>query len=380
MKPATQSYLKSQFSDYYETVSISDVPNEAMREFGYIPWNIDGRTIMKRHKSITTYGTVADLLRTESPRHAYYSTAEYLTPDAPSTAQKNEQSVDLIFDIDGDHFAGHDSMTYPEMLERSKQEVFKLLDYLTDDFGFSKENIYLFFSGGRGYHIHVRDSIARQMSTETRTQIIDYLTGKFDIAHMGVTDYETEPTTSGFEVREKTDVIPVSGGWGERINSQLDSLTFDPDVLQEIDGIGSAGAEWICENEDVVRNGDIDTQHARTLYKHLREKAHEEYIVDVDEPVTTDIHRLIRIPKSVHGGTGMCVRPIPHDELASFSPTVDAVLPTAPDECSVVVTQPGIYTFGNETYELEQRPYTLPGGIAIYLMASGKAEYDVDAE
>ncbi len=46
-----------------------------------------------------------------------------------------------------------------------------------------------------------------------------------------------------------------------------------------------------------------------------------------DEPVTTDIKRLIRTPGgSLHGGSGMRVVPLDIRDLAEFDPLVDAVV------------------------------------------------------
>ncbi|MCL2712574.1 MAG: DNA primase catalytic subunit PriS, partial [Methanomassiliicoccaceae archaeon] len=46
---------------------------------------------------------------------------------------------------------------------------------------------------------------------------------------------------------------------------------------------------------------------------------------EVDEPVTADIKRLIRLPGSVHGKTGLRVTPLSRAELDDFDPLRDAV-------------------------------------------------------
>ncbi len=45
-----------------------------------------------------------------------------------------------------------------------------------------------------------------------------------------------------------------------------------------------------------------------------------------DEPVTTDTKRLIRMPTSLHGGSGMRVQPLELRELHDFDPLTDAVV------------------------------------------------------
>jgi DNA primase small subunit len=46
---------------------------------------------------------------------------------------------------------------------------------------------------------------------------------------------------------------------------------------------------------------------------------------EVDEPVTADVKRLIRLPGSVHGKSGLRVTPLTRDELTDFDPLMNAV-------------------------------------------------------
>jgi DNA primase small subunit len=46
---------------------------------------------------------------------------------------------------------------------------------------------------------------------------------------------------------------------------------------------------------------------------------------EVDEPVTADVKRLIRLPGSVHGKSGLRVTPLTRDQLTDFDPLRDAV-------------------------------------------------------
>src|SRR5207247_3365741 len=59
-----------------------------------------------------------------------------------------------------------------------------------------------------------------------------------------------------------------------------------------------------------------------------RERAARDAIVqrrETDEPVTSDIKRLIRMPSSLHGKTGLQVVPMSRDDLDNFRPLRDAV-------------------------------------------------------
>ena len=48
---------------------------------------------------------------------------------------------------------------------------------LDDDFGFSLNELHVFFSGHRGYHVHVEDEAVRSLDAMARKEIVDYVTG-----------------------------------------------------------------------------------------------------------------------------------------------------------------------------------------------------------
>ena len=77
----------------------------------------------------------------------------------------------------------------------------------------------------------------------------------------------------------------------------------------------------------------------------LRETA-----IHPDEPVTGDIHRLIRLPGSLHGGSGLRVTTMDSKQLENFDPMVDAI------------------AFGNNLVKIRsivKHPVTMGDGIAI---------------
>ena len=92
-----------------------------------------------------------------------------------------------------------------------------------------------------------------------------------------------------------------------------------------------------------------------------------------DEPVTTDIKRLIRHPGSLHGGSGMRVTPLEVDRLDAFDPLLDAVVfgeRQVTVECSFPLTMP---ILGN-SYSLSKGLNTVPEALAVFLCCRGIAE------
>jgi DNA primase small subunit len=68
------------------------------------------------------------------------------------------------------------------------------------------------------------------------------------------------------------------------------------------------------------------------LVKIMKEDVAHRLSGEVDEPVTADIKRLIRLPGSVHGKSGLRVTPITRDELTDFDPLQYAVPEVYTDE------------------------------------------------
>ena len=69
---------------------------------------------------------------------------------------------------------------------------------------------------------------------------------------------------------------------------------------------------------------DLETWEQNILMKCL-EDCKPLYAREVDKPVTPDIKRLIRLPGSLHGKTGLRVHPITRDELTDYNPLMCAV-------------------------------------------------------
>ena len=83
----------------------------------------------------------------------------------------------------------------------------------------------------------------------------------------------------------------------------------------------------------ILSRGRVDFGFLRNsgkIFEYLVRQSVQKYAVDfgasVDEPVTADIKRLIRVPGSLHGGSGMLVKKLTLSELEKFDPLNDAVI------------------------------------------------------
>jgi DNA primase small subunit len=104
------------------------------------------------------------------------------------------------------------------------------------------------------------------------------------------------------------------------------------------------------------------------------------YSADIDQPVTTDIHRVIRLIGSLNGKTGFTVTEVTRDELTDFDPLGDAIAFES-DTLKISVPKRGIgvpkFRIGDSTYG----PYNgtveeLPKAVAVFLLCKGMANIE----
>ncbi|AEH35399.1 DNA primase small subunit PriS [Halopiger xanaduensis] len=387
MEERTRAYLRGRFRDHYRRTELTPPPAANEREWGYIPWTEGPDTTMVRHRSLLELGDLSEFLVRKRPRHVYFSAGRFRDPGASSMHEKDWQSADLVFDLDADHLPnvtlGEDS--YAEMLAKCKDALLRLLDFLENDFAF--QNMEIVFSGGRGYHVHVRDANVLELEREHRREIVDYVRGiGLDFEEL----IETE-TVAGLGRKTPTErrMLQIQGGWGKRIHAHFmdfvdDLLAMEEDAalerLQEFDGIGEGKAQATLNaarnNREGLDSGNVTVHTAvEQLAQRFAERAVERDNAPIDEPVTTDTNRLIRLPGSLHGGSGLKTVRLERDEIADFEPLVDAVPETfTGQEITVNVTDGGEVELGGDSFTITDGNQSLPEYVAVFLMARGRAE------
>jgi len=382
----TLTFLKQKFSEYYRenTENIHAPKSLEKREFGFFVFK---ENIMVRHKSFMSEHKLKDFLAASTPSDIYYSSAYYETPEAPMS-KKRVLGADLIFDIDSDHLARkckneHDYWTcrscknarigkHPAFcprcngdsfkketwlceicLESAKAETIKLVEFLTSDFSFPQEDIKLCFSGQRGYHVSVDKDDIKQLDQAARKEIVDYISG------------------TGLRIEQY--------GWRTMGHGKSREL-IGPDLS---DRIRKSKAEIIVKNKDFMLKNWNRKTNWRTI-KNIDEKTFEKIIQHViknnrvtaviDTVVTTDMHRLIRLPCSLHGKTGLMATEIEVNNLENFDPFMDAIaFKRGKIEC---------YIKEAHQFRIEDKdfgPYTrenvmLPMAAAVFLMCKNLAK------
>jgi DNA primase small subunit len=409
LEGAPLEWARRQFADYYEHTAIPPPHRLARREFAAFPFTTE--TMMRRHATLRTPEEFRAFLRRETPRHVYYSSAYYRRPSAPTMVEKGWQGADLIFDLDSDHLRGAEVLDYAGQLELVKTRLTSLVDdFLFGDFGIDPGSTSFVFSGGRGYHVHVRDDRFRPLNSPERRELVDYVLGTgFDpmmVVEGRRTDVRAGRTAAGLDEegdpgptgrpgpRTRTLAPPDAPGWrGRTTRALLEMLRRWEEQGSEVAaaemtryGIAPAKARRYARllidqggavkirthlSLDVFRS-DLPTDFLEAVVPHAAIEVQGE----TDAPVTTDIHRLIRLPNSLHGGTGFRVVPLSREEIVGFDPFRDALLSGANGATTpITYLVEARYPFPDgELHAVPGGTDELPTPEALFLLLRGEAE------
>ena len=166
------------------------------------------------------------------------------------------------------------------------------------------------------------------------------------------------------------------------LRTRYPSLAAAPDGV--IDGMlrdlydrshGTEGARLTLDNN--VLGYFSDRRHLDLFLMLMDNEVRPRFTSDIDEPVTSDIKRLIRLPLSLHGKTGLRVVPMSRDELDRFEPLRDAVPDIYPDTVTEVFVkgrQEG--TLRGQRFDLKGR-CEVPLYLAIFLVARRAATLEL---
>jgi DNA primase small subunit len=374
MNPATTEFLRQRFTDYYKKTSLVAPSSLEQREWGFVLFNpLSDAMWMRRHIGFSGRDELFQYIKNIIPRHVYYSTAYYEKPDAGTMADKGWCGADLIFDLDADHIMRG---PYDQMLARVKVETEKLLAILIDEFGMDPKTIELVFSGGRGYHVHVKDIAFRGWGSAERRELIDY------VCAIGINPAAMlsgkKPTTPGWPVRYRETLLEYLHWFGTLPEGEAMAH------LTALEGIGRESASSFLKRVEETA-GEIERHPTSMILKNrviqaLLSQQEGEFrkrllsrAALADEPVTTDTKRLIRMPTSLHGGSGMRVQPVEIRNLPDFNPLVDAVVFSLRD-IRVDLVHPVTMPMLGSTYELQKGISTVPEAVAVFLCCRGMAE------
>ncbi len=264
----TENIVRELLREYYSEAQLRLPENYMLREFAFQPF--EGKSYV-RHLSFQSVASLREYLTKKTPRQAYYSAALYRDPAAERMEDKGWLGSELMFDIDVDHIRGCDNIIIEieenktlnivteKCINLGKDHLLRLVDILVQDFGFSRSEILIYFTGNRGFHVVVETGKEDwlKLNSKERRELIDYIKGiGLDLNRLFIRSKRIKPTPP----------LPSDGGWRGRIarsGIELGSILQDPE----------------------------------TVIEHV--------YVELDEQVTQDLSRLVRVPGSINGKSGL---------------------------------------------------------------------------
>jgi DNA primase small subunit len=311
LNETTTAFLRQVYKRFYFQSALTEVESPEQigsREFGYIPFGGS----MIRHLSFPDGGALVAELVKQAPSSVYCSNAVYANPAMPMD-EKEWEGAELIFDIDATDIptsckkshdlwyceSCHSSGRLPRpplcpkcrgktsefhgscevCLGAAKDHASRVQSFLEQDFGVSSHDIRHYFSGNRGYHVHVYDKRFLSLDQQARAEIGEYIKGTST----------QHPQAIASTLRAHKGRAPAEGGWMRRIRESVDSATDRGGTVQKL-----------------VREA-ISAQAAA-----------------IDLAVTTDIHRVFRLAGTLHGNTGLQKKRA--KSLDKFDPAFDPVV------------------------------------------------------
>lgn len=365
-----KSFLKKAFSEYYSK-NLVPPPEITKREFGF---GFE-KKIEVRHKAFSSFQEFNQFVLNQVPFFISYSCALYEFPEARPMEAKKFIGSELVFDFDKvfSH-ENHNKIICNECLEKTKQDVIRLVEeFLLKDFGFSKTDFSINFSGSKGFHVHLDNQKVRELNQEARIQILNYITAE---------GLEKEKIL--FEEKQGNSIFlrganKNSGGWGrkffEKIHSLVSKASFE-ELRKE--GFSEKEALTIIENREsfslAIENGNYGV--LKGFGKKLRQMLEETISlkrIEVDRQVSTDLARLIRLPNSIHGETGFSAKSISLKEIDSFNPSKDAICLNPKAMVNIRTKELIQVEMLEQEFTLVSGVHEVPEPVAALLICKGKA-------
>jgi len=309
------------------------LPNDiARREFAFQPW---GAQSYVRHLSFRTAKEVLDYMKDRVPLHSYYSLARYELPEADSMEEKGFIGADLMFDVDADHFEGCNSKLIPDRcIIEAAQAMDRLAYILRRDFNI--KNITVYFTGHRGFHLIASCDWCESLGRGERAEIGRYVAA-YDLSLDSIFPEKGQAC------------IPERGepGWRGHIGEALSSKQ-PPEGDCRLRMV--LGRDWEYKVQEIVFSR----------------------AVPVDLQVTQDLSRLVRIPGSINGKTGLKVAIVENPLRFKPSKSLAPIRGEAVIESHETVD---IDSLLGESLKLERgKKYRVDAALALVLARKGVAD------
>lgn len=367
-------HAKALLREYYATAGDKlELENISRREFALL----DG-SFMRRHLQFDNMERLVKALTDNPPTALYASLSCYLDPtarkpkgdtrksrtcqecghtwkltsvegdhhecpacetinDDSETSAKDQKSMDLAFDIDYGDIPGTADMTPVRKLAAASRSAYNLYVLLTEDFGVAEDDIVITFSGGKGMHVRVAGGGLHTLGEPERKALVDYVSGYSFTFGDFISIRATKMSGNTWHLKG------YQSGWGKRFNDSVlyfialarkDGDDFDKALEMywpwhetkdkygqkkklPSDKVRAAFKQSCAEADHILKGGDIRKMkdvEAKRLLSLALSRARLRHASFVDKRVTADKARVLRVPGSMHGKSGMVCCRVPSPE------------------------------------------------------------------
>jgi DNA primase small subunit len=305
-----EEFIRKKFAEHYSrTARYLTVKAIVQREFGF-GWR---DKIDVRHKAFLGQRDLANFFQKEAPKYASYSTAYYALPAARPMEHKQYLGCDLVFDFDLSYEGQpkekpheHNKLLCAYCLQRSKEDAIRLMEeVLVNDFGLAASEVYMNFSGSKGFHVHVESDAVKELNANARRQLISYITGE------GIDKMVSKTGVGDSRAQVLRGPGGKSKGWAGKLFKVALGMVADYSEEEfKNAGVPPGKAKKIAENRafilNLMKQGNWDAvKGLDKLWSAAVQRTLEKHALSIDKNVTLDVARLIRIPNTLHGDTGL---------------------------------------------------------------------------
>ncbi len=364
------AFVLRKFSNYYEKAEFS-IPEIEKREFGSgIEKKIDSR-----HMGFASETEFRSFLVNSTPLYISHSVAYYRFPKATPMERKGWLGADLVFDLDFE--TGNKYLSKTDF-EKIRGDTLRLIEeFLIPDLGISEQNLGVNFSGNRGFHVHVRDPRFKRLKDEGRREIIEYVKGT-GLSYDMFFSRKEAGEAQGRTVYIEKGPVPSSSGYGGKFAARvLEILNKGPEQLSRLFRDEKKRRAFISG----IKAGNWSMRKITPgLDRKLREMAEAELpmrAVNIDAGVTQDAAKLIRVPDTLHGSTGLRAKTISLRALQDFEPMRDA-LAFSPEPMKIIALEniPEMEMGNSTNGKMEKgKLIEVPECLALYLTLKRSAKF-----
>ena len=254
---------------------------------------------------------------------------------------KDRRGQTLAFDIDYGDIPGSSDRTPTKNLGAAARSTLNLAKILVKDLGFDYSDLDITFSGKKGFHVRVNIggnplfSVKDQTDKSVRKALVNYVSG-YEFAPMDFLLVKARAHAAN-----TWHLKGYESGWGYRFNQSIEYLIKAAKATtEEFTKVLQLYSPWYTdkkrygtkktlpsqkviegfrkacnENRDsILKGGDIremKDSEAKRLLSFALARTRLRHAAFVDKVVTDDFARVLRIPGSLHGGSGLVCCKVP---------------------------------------------------------------------